>query len=75
MLFSLPRKRGINIAKIRGNKVTDYIRNALYPQAIDITQGCTTFGRAGPFFLGSRARSDQERKVLSTRRAGGVLRP
>ena len=24
MLFSLPRKRGINIAKIRGNKVTDY---------------------------------------------------
>ena len=26
MLFSLPRKRGINIAKIRGNKVTDYRR-------------------------------------------------
>ena len=28
MLFSLPRKRGINIAKIRGNKVTDYRRRA-----------------------------------------------
>ena len=29
MLFSLPRKRGINIAKIRGNKVTDY--KSTYP--------------------------------------------
>ena len=25
LVTSLPRKRGINIAKIRGNKVTDYI--------------------------------------------------
>ena len=28
MLFSLPRKRGINIAKIRGNKVTDYTKSS-----------------------------------------------
>ena len=31
MLFSLPRKRGINIAKIRGNKVTDYSRRQSEP--------------------------------------------
>ena len=38
MLFSLPRKRGINIAKIRGNKVTDYTAAGEYacPAARDM---------------------------------------
>ena len=47
MLFSLPRKRGINIAKIRGNKVTDYTRisvGALVVLSVGLCQS-----RKGPY--------------------------